>query len=151
MKRILIALITLVFLTGCAGMELKDDAVGNSIGYFSGKGVGVAINEGVSEDTVKSIEANYDAFMVRNAGNEMVSPEEVMALFNSSVGILTLEVADPHGLLSDLTFLISQFGGELVNVPGENPVLSGVQPIPYRIFQNFEFGYDSGKRIAQQM
>jgi len=147
---ILMFLFPIVILIGCAGLQLNDDAAGNSIGYFSGKGVGIAVNTG-APNSVDALEKNFDEFMARNAGNELVPPEETLALFNSSVGILTVEVADPYGLISDLTFLISQFGGQIVPVPGETPVLEGVQPIPLKVFKSFEFGYDSGKRVAAQM
>jgi len=150
MKRISVLLLSLVLLASCAGLELKDDAIGNSTAYFAGKGMGVAIYEGAPE-SMKALESNYDAFMLRNAANEMVSPDEVMGLFNDSIAILTLEVADPYGLISDLTFLISQFGGQLIPVANENPILQGLQPIPLAVFKSFEWGYDSGKRIAAQL
>ena len=150
MKRIAVVLFTIMFLVSCAGFELKDDAMGNSTGYFAGKGLGIAFYEGAPNSRAQ-LESNFDAFMARNAGVELVPPAETMELFNSSILILTLEVADPYGLISDLTFLLSQFGGELLVVPGADPILEGVQPIPMAVFNSFAMGWDSGVRIAQQL
>jgi len=149
---LIMVLFPVLIMVGCAGFQLKDDAIGNSTGYFAGKGLGVAINQ-AAPGSVAELEKNFDAFMARNinAPDGLVPPSETLDLFNSSVGILTLEVADPYGLISDLTFLISQFGGQLVEIPGETPVLQGIEPIPIQVFKSFEFGYDSGKRIAAQL
>ena len=150
MRNIFLVLV-LSLLVCCAGFQLNDDAIGNSTGYFAGKGLGVAFFEGVNGDTRAALEKNFDEFMQRNSGVDMVPPGETMALFESSILILTLEVADPYGLVSDLTFLLSQFGGQLIVVPGENPVLQGVQPIPIAVFRSFAQGWDSGVRIAKQL
>jgi len=144
----LIALLAIVFLFGCGQWQLKDDAIGNSTGYFAGKGMGIAVNEKAPK-SVPALEKNYDEFMARTALMEMVPTEESMKLYTSSILILSLETKDPYGFISDLTFLLSQFGGKLVPVPGGDPVLTGLQPIPRAVFQSFEFGYDSGKRISQ--
>jgi hypothetical protein len=150
MKRIIGVLLAMAFLAGCGGMQLNDDAVGNSIGYFSGKGMGIAINQ-AAPLSVPAIEKNYDEFMLRNAGLEFVPPEETISLFNSTVLALTFEIADPYGLISDLSFLMTQFGGQMLEIPGGSPIVTGLQPIPLVIFKTFEMGYDSGKRISDQM
>ena len=149
MRNIFLVLV-LSLLVGCAGFQLNDDSIGNSTGYFAGKGLGVAFYEG-APDSLEALERNFDEFMQRNSGVDMVPSSETMALFESSILILTLEVADPYGLVSDLTFLLSQFGGQLIVVPGENPVLQGVQPIPIAVFRSFAMGWDSGVRIAKQL
>ena len=146
--RTLIALLSIVALFGCGQFQLKDDAIGNSTGYFAGKGMGIAINE-KAPNSVSALEKNYDEFMARTSEMSIVPPEESMKLYTSSILILSLETKDPYGLVSDLTFLLSQFGGKLVPVPGGNPVLTGLLPIPRAVYQSFEFGYDSGKRISQ--
>jgi len=150
MKKLFFVLLAIVFLFGCGTLQLKDDAIGNSTGYFAGKGMGIAVNEKAPK-SVPALEKNYDEFMARTALMEMVPTEESMKLYTSSILILSLETEDPYGFISDLTFLLSQFGGklELSPVPGVDPVLTGLQPIPRAVFQSFEFGYDSGKRISQ--
>jgi len=148
MKKLFFVLLAIVFLSGCGSFQLKDDAVGNSTGYFAGKGMGIAVNE-KAPNSVPALEKNYDEFMARTALMEMVTPEESMQLYTSSIMILALETKDPYGLVSDLTFLLSQFGGKLVPVPGGDPILTGLLPIPRAVYVSFEFGYDSGKRISQ--
>jgi len=141
-------LLIALMISGCGQFQIKDDAIGNSTGYFAGKGMGYSINEKLP-DSAKALEKNYDEFMVRTAEMVTVSPEESMKLYTSSIMIISLETKDPYGFISDLTFLMSQFGGKLTPVPGGDPILTGLLPIPRAVYQSFEFGYDSGKRIAQ--
>ena len=149
MKRFIAVLLVVGLFMGCGMMELKDDAIGNTTGYFAGKGMGYAVNEG-APNSVSALEAVYDGFMARTIELEMVPPAESMALYTSCITILGLEVDDTYGLISDLTFMLSQFGGKLIPVPGGDPVISGLQPIPRAVYMSFEFGYDSGKRLSQQ-
>jgi hypothetical protein len=41
---------------------------------------------------------------------DMIQPDAMIQYFNDNVLILTGFTADPYGLISDLSFLLSQFG-----------------------------------------
>ena len=111
MKRfiaVIAVLLVVGLFMGCGMMELKDDAIGNTTGYFAGKGMGYAVNEG-APNSVSALEAVYDGFMARTIELEMVPPAESIALYTSCITIWGLEVDDTYGLISDLTFMIILF------------------------------------------
>ena len=149
MKRFYLIILAIAFLFGCGAYQIKDDALGNSSGYFAGKGVGIAVNEIVPK-SVPELEKTFDEFTARTIELDMIPPGESMKLFNDMVFVLSKEANDPYGLINDMTFLMGQFGAQFaMNPDGSKGKMIGIQPIPRAVYLSFESGYDSGKWMVE--
>ena len=147
MKKTALLIVSIFMLAGCAGFQLENTPTGNSIGYFAGKGVGVAVNE-ITPAAVPELEAKFDEFTARTIGLDMIPPDESIKLFNDLTFVLSKQANDPYGLLNDLTFLMGQFGAQF-KMEGEQKIMTGIQPIPRAVYLSFESGYDSGKWMVE--
>jgi len=144
----LLSLLPLILLIGCAGWSWENAPVNNSVGYFAGKGVALAVHEIVEHDTtVPALEAKYDKFLEITINVEIIQPAISMQLYNDLILILGREIDDPYGLIADLTFLMSQFGAEFA--VGDNKVMTGIAPIPREIYVSFAMGWDQGKWLYE--
>jgi Na+/H+ antiporter NhaD/arsenite permease-like protein len=141
-------LVVFVLLAGCATWNFENEPVNNTSAYFAGKGVAIAVHSVVKADTtVPALEKRYDAFLTAAAGMEVVPPDMSIALYNDLAMILAREADDPYGLLSDLTFLLSQFGASFA--AGDNKTMTGIAPIPKGMYDSFASGWRSGKFVYE--
>jgi hypothetical protein len=83
--------------------------------------------------------------MTSNAGADPIPADRIVAFYQEAILALAAESKDPYGLISDLTMLLSIYGGVLT----EDGTLILAQPIPLRVAKAFELGYKSGKSAVQ--
>jgi len=140
----LIAVIALFALTGCAGWTITDDANTQAIAYASGKTTGALINK-FAPKADKPLGEAWIGMMTSNAGADPIPAASIVAFYQQAILLLAAESKDPYGLISDLTMLLSIYGGVLTN----DGTLILVQPIPLRVAKAFELGYKSGKSAVQ--
>ena len=145
MKRLMaVAVIALFALTGCAGWNVPDDANTQAIAYASGKTVGALVNKFAPKADQPLGEA-WVSMMTSNAGADPIPAASIVAFYQQAIVLLAAQSQDPYGLISDLTMLLSIYGGFLTSEG--NLVLA--QPIPLRVVKAFELGYKSGKSAVQ--
>lgn len=148
MKNLLIAVI-FVFLTGCAtwdSLNFENTPVNNMGAYFAGKGVAIGISQAVKkETTIPALETRYKTFMEDIKGLDMVPPEKSIALYNDMAMILSSEADDPYGLLADLTMVFREFGAQFAT--GENKVMTGINNIPWSMYDRFGLGWNQGRFV----
>lgn len=144
MKKIIAVFFVIVFMSGCAGFQVTDSANSQMIAYGAGKGVGAAINKYVPKAD-KPLSEAWGSMMVANAGADPIPAERILAFYQEAVTLLAAQSKDPYGLISDLTAILSIYGGsiEYDETGGMKLVLS--KPIPLAVAKFFELGYKSGK------
>lgn len=145
MKKSLLEVVLMVaLLAGCAGWTITDDANTQAIAYGAGKGVGAAVNKFVPKAD-KPLSDAWVSMMTSNAGADPIPAERIVAFYQEAVLLLSAQSKDPYGIISDLTMLLSIYGGSL-NADGQ---LILAQPIPLKVAKAFELGYKSGKSAVQ--
>ncbi len=140
----LIAVLMVAFLAGCSGWQITDDANTQAIAYGAGKGVGAAVNKFVPKAD-KPLSDAWVAMIAANSGADPIPAERIMIFYQDAIRLLAAESKDPYGLISDLTMLLTIYGG-FVDEAG-NLVLA--KPIPLRVARAFELGYKSGKSAVE--
>jgi hypothetical protein len=144
----LFAIVAMLFaITGCAAWDswtIPNDANTQALGYASGKAVGAAVNKFAPKADAK-LSLAWSDMMTQNAGGDHIPAEKIMAFWQQSVVLLGQESKDPYGLISDLTALISIYGG-MIDAEGKL-ILS--KPIPLAVARMFELGYKSGKSAVK--
>jgi hypothetical protein len=148
MKRLFLILAVLVFSTGCAGWqswEIPDNVNAQAVAYGAGKGVGYAVNK-FAPKADAPLGAAWKNMIQSNAGAEVIPAEKVQAFYQEAVALLAQESKDPYGLISDLTFFLSIYGGFIDKETGK---LVLAKPIPLIVAKAFELGYRSGKSAVQ--
>lgn len=143
MKRIIAMLTVLGLLAGCAGYKITDDSNAQAVAYAAGKGIAVAVNKYASKAD-RPLSDAWVNLMTTNAGKDPVPAAAIMTFYQEAILLLTAQSKDPYGLISDLTFLLSLYGGQVVD--GK---LILAQDIPLRVMKAFELGYKSGRSIFQ--
>lgn len=136
-------LILTVIAVGCAGYKITDDANNQAVAYAAGKGIAVAINK-YAPKVDKPLGEAWAKFMAANVDKDPVPAAAIVGFYQEAIMILTTQSKDPYGLISDLTFLLSLYGGQIVD--GK---LVLAQDIPMRVMKAFELGYKSGRSIFQ--
>lgn len=144
MKQIALIAVMLMALTGCAGWTVPDDANTQAIAYASGKGVGMLVNQYAKKADAPLSEA-WAGMMVANAGADPIPADRIVTFYQDAILLLGQQSKDPYGIISDLTMLLSIYGGSLT---ADGQMLLA-QPIPLRVAQAFELGYKSGKSAVQ--
>lgn len=143
MKRFFAVLMLFGLLAGCSGLPITDDVNNQAIGYAAGKGIGFAINKFAPKADQKLSEA-WVNMMTANAGRDHVPAAAIMGFYQESILLLSAEVKDPYGLISDLTFFLSLYGGTVIN--GQ---LTLAKDVPLAVMKAFELGYKSGKAAVR--
>jgi len=136
-------LLTLVMLIGCAGMKISNDSTTQTMAYFSGKGMGVAINT-IVPDVDADLTKAWESLMARNQGVEEIPADQMIIFYNDCVGIIALHTADPYGLIQDLGVLLTIYGAQF----NESGDLIGMQPVPMVVMNMFGMGYSNGRMVA---
>lgn len=136
-------LILTVLIAGCSGLQIQDTANNKAIAYVAGKGIGLSINKFYPKLDV-TLSTAWSDMMDRNAGQDVVSAEEIMDFYNSTLMALSTVTKDPYGLIGDLGALMTLYGSSFSG-SGE---LIAVKPIPMEVLRYFEYGYKGGKNIA---
>jgi hypothetical protein len=145
MKKLMaVAVLALFALTGCAGWNVPDDANTQAIAYAAGKTTGALINK-FAPKADAPLGIAWVSMMTSNAGADPIPAERIVAFYQEAILALAAESNDPYGLISDLTMLLSIYGGFLTS--DGNLVLA--QPIPLKVARAFELGYKSGKSAVQ--
>jgi hypothetical protein len=144
MKKMIAVFARFALVAGCSGWQIPDDVNTQAIAYASGKGVGAAVNKFVPQADKPLSEAW--AYMIdANAGEDPIPAYRIMQFYAEAIALLGQQSADPYGLVSDLTMLLSIYGG-YITADG-NLVLA--TPVPLRVARAFELGYKSGKSAVQ--
>jgi hypothetical protein len=143
MKRLIAVLMLFGLMAGCSGIPITDDVNNQAIAYAAGKGIGFAINKYAPKADPKLSEA-WAHMMTSNAGTDPVPAAAIMGFYQESILLLSAEVKDPYGLISDLTFFLSLYGGAVVN--GQ---LTLAKDVPLIVMKAFELGYKSGKSAVR--
>jgi hypothetical protein len=141
MKKLISILMLFFFMFGCAGYRITDDANNQAVAYAAGKGIAVAVNKYAPKADHPLSDA-WVNLMAANAGRDPVPAAAIVAFYQEAVMLLTAQSKDPYGLISDLTFLLSLYGGQIVD--GK---LILAQDIPLRVMKAFELGYKSGRSL----
>lgn len=143
MKNSIAVLMALGFLAGCAGYKITDDSNNQAVAYAAGKGIAVAVNK-YAPKADPPLSTAWVNLISSNAGKDPVPAAAIMAFYQEAVLLLTAQSKDPYGLISDLTFLLSLYGGQVVD--GK---LTLAEDIPLRAMMAFEMGYRSGRSLFQ--
>jgi hypothetical protein len=145
MKKLMaVAALAFFALTGCAGWNISDDANTQAIAYASGKTTGALINKFAPKADQPLGEA-WVSMMTANAGADPIPAASIVAFYQQAILLLAAQSQDPYGLISDLTMLLSIYGGQLT-ADGQMVL---AQPIPLKVAKAFELGYKSGKSAVQ--
>jgi hypothetical protein len=158
MKRITLFIISILMLSGCAfmGGEIADTPNYQTMAYFSGRGVCVGVNE-LTPDSMDALEQRYGEFMTATAAQDIITPDQSMELYNDLALILAQQVADPYGLLNDLTFIMSQYGAQfatataLDDIETDVKIMTEIQPVPRNLYVAFARGWDASKWMIDNM
>ena len=137
-----VILILTALIAGCSGLQIQDTANHKAIAYVAGKGMGVGINKFLPKLDAP-LSKSWADMMKRNESQTVVSAEEIIDFYNSTLMAISAETNDPYGLIGDLGALLTLYGAEFAN--GN---LIKIQPVPMPVLQYFEYGYRSGKNIA---
>lgn len=145
---VLMVLFAVVFmLSGCAGWSnwtIPDDANSQMISYAAGKGVGAAVNKYVPK-VDKPLGEAWGNMMVANDGADPIPAERVVAFYQEAIALIGGQSKDPYGIISDLTMVLSIYGGSIQYNDTGGMVLVLSKPIPLKVAKAFELGYKSGK------
>lgn len=144
---VLMVIFAVVFLSGCAGWYgwvIPDDANSQMIAYAAGKGVGAAVNKYVPK-VDKPLGEAWGNLMVANNGADPIPAEKIMAFYLEAIGMIGSQSKDPYGIISDLTMVLSIYGGSIEYNDTGGMVLVLSKPIPLKVAKAFELGYKSGK------
>lgn len=133
-----------LMLSGCAGWNVPDDANTQAIAYGAGKSVGFLVNQ-YAKKADAPLSTAWVNMITANAGVDPIPVEKIVAFYQEAILLLAAESKDPYGLISDLTMLLSIYGGVLT---GEGQLVLA-QPIPLKVALAFEYGYKSGKSAAE--
>lgn len=133
-----------LMLGGCGLLPIQDDANSQAVAYISGKAVGAAVNQ-YAPKADGPLGVAWGDMMVANNGADPVPVESIMAFYGQAVVLIGQQSKDPYGLLSDLTMLLSIYGGSLIYDATGGIRLELVKPIPLSVMKAFELGYKSGK------
>lgn len=144
-KNFAVLAIVALMLSGCAGWTITDDANTQAIAYASGKGVGLLVNQ-YAKKADGPLSTAWVNMIASNAGADPIPSEKIVAFYQEAIALLGQQSKDPYGLISDLTMLLSIYGGSLT----ADGKLVLAQPIPLRVAKAFELGYKSGKSAAEQ-
>jgi hypothetical protein len=147
MKKLFALVLVSLFFTGCAVWQnwtVPGDPNAQAIGYAAGKAVGMAVNK-FAPKADATLSLAWSDMMNSNAGDNPIPAEKIMAFWQQSVVLLGQHSKDPYGLLSDLTMIISIYGG-VIDADGK---LVLAKPIPLAVARAFEFGYRSGKSAVK--
>lgn len=144
---LIVILATIPFLIGAEGETpgCSFNMDNDFYGYFAGKGFGVSINKFVPEADPE-LTSNWKALMQKYSGQESVPGTEIQAFYNQSVLIITGYADpgdDPYGIIGDLTFIFSRYGGKIVD---GKLIEMGDVPMPFMFA--FQQGYANGRRVA---
>lgn len=143
MKKLITLLMIVGFLSSCAGYKVPDDTNAQAVAYAAGKGIAIAVNK-YAPKADKPLGEAWVNLMTTNAGKDPVPAASIIAFYQESIMILTAQSKDPYGLISDLTFLLSLYGGQITD---GKMVLA--QDVPLRVMKAFELGYKSGRSLFQ--
>jgi hypothetical protein len=114
------------------------------IAYAAGKGVGMAVNKFVPKAD-KPLSDAWSGMIIANAGNDPIPAEKIMEFYQEAIRLLSEQSKDPYGLISDLTMVLSIYGGFI----GPDGKLVLAKPIPLKVAKAFELGYKSGKSAVE--
>ena len=142
--KLTVALIMCALVAGCSGFQVTDDANTQAIAYASGKTTGALVNRFAPKADAPLSEA-WVSMMTTNAGADPIPAASIVAFYQQAILLLASQSADPYGLVSDLTMLLSIYGGVLT---GDGTLILA-QPIPLKVARAFELGYKSGKSAVQ--
>lgn len=147
MKKIAFLMMAVFVLSGCAAWQtwtIPNDPNTQAIAYGAGKGVGVAVMR-YAPKADAPLSTAWVEMMASNAGGDPIPAEKIQAFWQQAVMLLAQQTNDPYGLISDLTMLISIYGGFV----DENGKLVLGKPVPLAVARAFELGYQSGKSAAK--
>ncbi len=146
MKRFIAMMMVVGLLAGCSGMQIGGgDQTQQAIGYVAGKGVGYAVYK-YAPKSGPALATAWKDMMTRNATVDPIPGSEIMVFYNQSALILSGEVKDPYGLLSDMAALMAIYGGQFS--PDGNMTM--IKDVPKAVATLFEMGYRSGKLLAER-
>jgi hypothetical protein len=87
------------------------------------------------------MEARFDKLLADTQGLFLIPPEQMMAMFNDQIAIVSSEIEYTYGLLGDLTFMLNE-AGAMYNDAGE---MIDVENIRRELFVAFSLGYRNSK------
>ena len=149
MKKLSFILLAIVLLSGCTWMgQLADSAGHNTGAYFAGRGSYPVVHAVIKDATIDKMEDRFNKLLADTAAVVVVEPAQSKVFINDLLFIMTADTSDPYALLSDLTFLLSQFGATFEG-EGTDKKLTGIQPVPRSLYQNYSYGWKATKRMDQ--
>ena len=142
MKRIIMVLLSISLIFGCAWMGKLTDSTGHNLACYSGgRTMYFAVSAIISPETVTRLEQRYDKLLADTVGVVIVEPDQSMAYFNDTVAILLTETDNPYGLVGDLAYILEQFGAEYDDTGN----MTGIQPVPRSLYVSFSRGWQNSK------
>jgi len=136
-------LLTLILLVGCSGLKINNDSTTQTMAYFAGKGVAIAVNTIVPEVDTELTRA-WKALIERNQGKEEIPADQMVLFYNDCISIISIHTADPYGLIQDLGVLLTIYGAQF-NEAGD---LIAMSPVPMTVMNFFGMGWGNGRMVA---
>jgi len=145
---LIMVLILALFAVACtiAGHQIKidDPATKDLVAWGAGQTLGFAINT-LTPKSDQALGIAWDEFMNDHKNDEFVQPKDVIMLHDFCVSIIALDYGDAWGIVSDLRFLLSNYG---VRMSVDGKKIIEIEPVPMLCFIAFQAGYESGKQKA---
>ena len=138
MKKLSVLPILLVIIVLIAGCKLNIDSTKT---YMGGRMLYYGLVEGLQPETMTAMEQRFDKLLADTEGNFVVTPEQIMAMFNDQVAIISTEIPYTYGLLGDLTFMLNEAGAEYA----ADGLMIDVESIRRELFMAFSLGYRNSK------
>jgi hypothetical protein len=138
MKRITVFIICVLMLMGGVGCKLDMDSTKT---YMGGRMMYYGLVEILQPETLTAMEARFDKLLADTEGLFLIPPEQMMAMFNDQVVIISSEIPYTYGLLGDLTFMLDAAGAEYA----ADGSMIDVENIRRELFVYFSMGYRNSK------
>jgi hypothetical protein len=141
-----LAMVLLLALSGCSGMQLTGDTNNQAMAYLAGKGMAIGIYK-VQPKAAPPVEQAWMDMMGRSYGLAEIPAAEMQLFFNAVLlkNIPTMK-NDPYGLSGDLAFFLTLYGAQFTD--GN---MTAVKPIPMIVAKAFQAGYEGGRSVAVQL
>jgi len=142
----MLALLLILSLVGCTGMQIKDDATHKVLAYAAGKAMAISVNS-IKPEVDAELTSAWVDIMEANADKIMISPADMVAFYNKCLYIVVGYNFDKYGLLADLSMLLTIYDAK---IDPHTKDMTSILPVPMDILRTFEQGYANGRAISRR-
>ena len=109
--------------------------------YALGRGMYYTLEANLKPETVGKLEDRYNQTLDEIASVTIVTPTQIMSLFNDMALIMTADIKNPYGLMGDLSEFFRGAGAEFA----EDGSMIDVRPITAAQLRAFSRGWKNSK------